>query len=85
MSTSTPPDTPCLKICGLDQSRSFCLSCKRTLAEIAGWGQMSADQKRDLMNELAARQDVALPDLFRQQMNARRASRLSSRKRQGQD
>ncbi len=35
------PSSPCINVCALDQD-DVCRGCHRTLAEIAGWGAMSA-------------------------------------------
>ncbi|MGJ0513961.1 DUF1289 domain-containing protein [Methylocystis sp.] len=44
-------DSPCVKICELDQD-GVCAGCGRTRAEIAGWTSMSEAQKAKVV-ELA--------------------------------
>ena len=39
--TSSPPPSPCVKICSLDE-RGYCVGCLRTVAEIARWSALSA-------------------------------------------
>ncbi|RMF96926.1 MAG: DUF1289 domain-containing protein, partial [Gammaproteobacteria bacterium] len=34
----------------------YCLGCRRTREEIERWPQMSADEQRELLRRLAARQ-----------------------------
>lgn len=42
-------DTPCLKICVLEPGSKLCRGCGRTIDEIAGWGAMSAGERRRIM------------------------------------
>ena len=61
-------ETPCRNICALDARSSICLGCGRTLDEIAGWGAMSAAERRRIMAELPARmrpRDHAAPATVR--------------------
>lgn len=46
--------SPCISICTLDE-RGFCRGCFRTLAEIAGWLRMSADERRAVLGQLEQR------------------------------
>ena len=39
-------ETPCIKVCRIDQSRGICTGCLRTLEEIAGWGSYTPAQRR---------------------------------------
>jgi len=48
-------ESPCVKICTLDVRSAVCLGCGRTLAEIAGWGSMSAAARARVMAELPDR------------------------------
>ncbi len=48
-------ESPCIKACTLDARASLCLGCGRTVAEIAGWSNMSPDERRGVMAELPAR------------------------------
>lgn len=73
MTAST--DSPCLSVCTLDAARTHCTACKRTLAEIAGWGGMSAAERAAVMADLPNRTPAALPDLGTTQMAARRQRR----------
>uniref|UniRef100_UPI003BAA7043 DUF1289 domain-containing protein n=1 Tax=Stappia sp. TaxID=1870903 RepID=UPI003BAA7043 len=48
-------ETPCIKVCRIDQSRGICTGCLRTLEEIAGWGSYTPAQRREIMNTLPSR------------------------------
>ena len=48
-------ETPCVGVCTIDQSRAICSGCGRTVPEIAGWRQMTASQRRSVMNALPDR------------------------------
>jgi uncharacterized protein len=54
-------ETPCVKICALDAGSGLCLGCARTIDEIAGWGAMSAADRRRVMGELPARLAARTP------------------------
>jgi len=47
--------SPCVKICTLDAAAGLCLGCGRTLAEIAAWTSIVADERARIMAELPAR------------------------------
>jgi predicted Fe-S protein YdhL (DUF1289 family) len=49
------PPSPCISVCRLDASSSFCTGCLRTLHEIAAWSTMSAGDKRAVLAALPAR------------------------------
>jgi uncharacterized protein len=48
-------DTPCIKICLLDDETGLCLGCGRSIREIAGWTAMTDAERRAVMRELPAR------------------------------
>ena len=48
-------ESPCVRICVIDDADGLCVGCARTLAEIAEWGSYSATQRRTLMAELPSR------------------------------
>jgi len=39
----------------MDEEDRYCRGCKRTLGEIARWGEMSDAERRKVMAQLAAR------------------------------
>ena len=55
MMNQTAIESPCVKVCTLDTRAGLCLGCGRTLAEIAGWVRMSADERQRILAELPGR------------------------------
>lgn len=53
--TGTPPLSPCLRICRLDDAGRLCLGCARTRDEIARWWGMSDAEKRAVLAALPGR------------------------------
>lgn len=53
------PQSPCLGICLLDPRTRTCRGCLRTIAEIAGWHDADAGEKRAILARLAARRAAA--------------------------
>ncbi len=47
--------SPCTSVCTIDHATGLCVGCYRTLGEIAGWTDLSTEQKRTLLGSLAAR------------------------------
>ena len=53
-------ESPCTKVCVMDAEQRYCEGCLRTLAEIAGWGEMSDAERRAVVAQLPARRsDIA--------------------------
>jgi len=52
-----PIVTPCIKLCAVDGTSGYCLGCRRTLPEIAGWERLSEQERTDIMAALPARPD----------------------------
>lgn len=48
-------DSPCTRVCQLDDATGWCLGCGRTGAEIAGWLAMSTAERIALKAALPAR------------------------------
>jgi predicted Fe-S protein YdhL (DUF1289 family) len=48
-------ETPCISVCQMDPRTNLCFGCGRTLAEIAGWGSITAGERRLVMAQLPAR------------------------------
>ena len=61
MSTPAAPPrpivTPCVKVCAVDGASGFCLGCRRTLPEIAGWAKLSDAERAAIMTALPDRPD----------------------------
>jgi len=52
-------ESPCIDVCKLDETRSFCTGCLRTLDEIRQWRDMSDGQKRRIVENCARRRSEA--------------------------
>lgn len=48
--------SPCTKVCVMDAENRYCLGCARTLGEIARWGEMTDEERAEIMASLPARQ-----------------------------
>jgi len=48
-------ESPCNKVCVVDPLSARCISCGRTLAEIASWTTFTPEERRRIMAELATR------------------------------
>ena len=48
-------DSPCTKVCVMDADDRYCMGCKRTLNEIARWGEMSDAEQASILAQLPAR------------------------------
>ena len=59
--------SPCTNVCVMDADNRFCLGCRRTLGEIARWGEMSDAERNAIAAELPARRsertEVPVPPL----------------------
>ena len=58
---AVPISTPCIKVCIVDGKNGLCIGCGRTLAEIAAWGGMDEERRREIMAELSVRLAQAEP------------------------
>ena len=48
-------ETPCIKVCVIDQTTRLCGGCGRTLDEIAAWATYTNDDRRRIMAALPNR------------------------------
>ncbi|PPD31349.1 MAG: Fe-S oxidoreductase [Hyphomicrobium sp.] len=48
-------DTPCIKLCLIDQASGLCEGCGRTIPEITAWASLSDIERRAVMAELPLR------------------------------
>jgi uncharacterized protein len=56
MSAQDPPvESPCIKVCVLDEVRGYCIGCGRSLGEIAAWSSATEEEKREIVARAAAR------------------------------
>jgi predicted Fe-S protein YdhL (DUF1289 family) len=54
--TGSAPVSPCTSVCVLDPSTGWCRGCFRTIQEIAGWLDFTAEEKRRVVRAIAERQ-----------------------------
>jgi predicted Fe-S protein YdhL (DUF1289 family) len=47
--------SPCTKVCVVDGASGLCFGCGRTLPEIAAWGGMSEERRKEIMLSLPTR------------------------------
>ena len=53
---SEPPvASPCTKVCTMEPASGLCMGCLRTLEEIAGWGGMTNEERRRVLDHVEAR------------------------------
>lgn len=57
--------SPCISVCTIDDASGLCIGCYRTLAEIAGWIDLSEDARRALVAALPARRARVVPGMPR--------------------
>lgn len=50
------PISPCVGVCIIDPASGYCLGCARTIPEIAGWLDFSAEEKQRILAALDERQ-----------------------------
>ena len=48
-------ESPCIKVCTMDEATGWCLGCGRSLREIAAWGSITAETRRAVMAQLEGR------------------------------
>ncbi|MEL7344995.1 MAG: DUF1289 domain-containing protein [Pseudomonadota bacterium] len=65
-------ESPCVRICMIHPEAKICTGCYRTTDEIALWGRMDAQVRRDIMDSLPARAS---------QLGGRRGGRAARLKR----
>lgn len=51
----TPVRSPCVGVCSLDEN-DICIACHRHGIEIGEWGVMTNEQKREVLNKVARRE-----------------------------
>ncbi len=50
--------SPCVHICCLDE-QDVCLGCYRTNDEICQWGNMSNDERKQVLKKIAERENAS--------------------------
>ncbi|EMP56830.1 hypothetical protein MSNKSG1_03842 [Marinobacter santoriniensis NKSG1] len=60
MKSSEKVRSPCVSVCALDEN-DLCIGCHRTGDEILRWTRMTNEERRDVLHEVAKREEkVAL-------------------------
>lgn len=49
-------ESPCISVCAIDESGTYCIGCKRTKSEIGGWMSFSMEERTNLTEELKTRE-----------------------------
>lgn len=52
-----PVDTPCVKICMIDENTDLCRGCLRTVDEITNWGKYTRDKRLMVYLEIEKRRN----------------------------
>jgi len=52
------PLSPCTSVCVLDPATGWCKGCFRTIEEIAAWPSLAAEEKQNVLAELARRRSA---------------------------
>ena len=55
--------SPCVKVCVMDADDRYCLGCKRTLGEIARWGEMGDVERAAIAAQLPSRRPASWSDV----------------------
>lgn len=50
-----PIQSPCTRVCSLDDTTGLCAGCGRTIDEITRWSQMTDDERQRIMASLPDR------------------------------
>ena len=55
--------SPCVKVCTLDATKSWCTGCHRTLSEIAGWRAFTVAERQAVLRAIEVRRATwSVPD-----------------------
>lgn len=52
-------ESPCVRVCIIDQTTGYCCGCYRTLDEISFWMRYTPEERGRVMQHLQARRTVA--------------------------
>jgi predicted Fe-S protein YdhL (DUF1289 family) len=53
--------SPCVDVCEMDEESGYCLGCRRTIDEIAGWSTYGDNHRQAVLDALPAREVSAAP------------------------
>ena len=68
MNTPPPLRSPCIGVCALDPGTGWCEGCLRTIDEIAAWGALDEQARREIWQRLPTRRvkrDATRPEATR--------------------
>ena len=51
-------ESPCIRLCAIDQASGLCEGCGRTLDEVVSWLRLTPEARRAVMELLPARLDT---------------------------
>ncbi|HEV2219238.1 MAG TPA: DUF1289 domain-containing protein [Casimicrobiaceae bacterium] len=51
--------SPCISVCRMDDATGLCIGCLRTLDEIAAWGTLDDDARREVWVAIALRREAS--------------------------
>ncbi len=51
-------ESPCVKICVIHPDARICTGCLRSIDEIAAWGRMAPEARKEVMDDLPARKPL---------------------------
>lgn len=57
------PPSPCISVCRMDDDRSHCVGCLRTLDELRQWGKADAATQRQIWSAVLQRCGMPQPTL----------------------
>ena len=49
--------SPCVSICALDE-QDICIGCHRTMDEITGWSRLDNDERLEVLEKVALREQA---------------------------
>jgi predicted Fe-S protein YdhL (DUF1289 family) len=55
-------ESPCIKVCVMNDATGLCRGCHRTLEEIARWSHMGDEERREVIEAIARRKPGAPQD-----------------------
>ncbi len=72
-------ESPCILVCSIDDKTGYCFGCGRTSGEIGAWISMTAQERRQIMDELPSRLETVERKPRRETRRARIARERAQR------
>ena len=54
-------ESPCIKLCVIDENHKLCIGCFRTATEITKWSKFTSLKRKEIMGTLKKRGEATLP------------------------